>query len=82
MPRRSAPAQLSEVLARLVTELPEFAGNIVYAGATLPSPEDLPATADLIAAHQSELARASASRWITPGHRRWRATRRRGCPGV
>ncbi|SFB14949.1 Part of AAA domain-containing protein [Poseidonocella pacifica] len=55
-PDRQPPAQLDAVLVRLKSNLPELAADIVYAGATLPDPSELPGTADLIAAHKAELA--------------------------
>lgn len=55
-PAKSPPAQLDDTLARLRSDLPDLAGDIVYAGADLPTPDDLPGTADLIAAHDAETA--------------------------
>lgn len=56
-PSKAPPAQLDDTLTRLQSDLPDLAGDIVYAGADLPAPEDLPGTADLIAAHDTERAR-------------------------
>lgn len=55
-PEKSAAAQLDEPLLRLKESLPSLSADIVYADAELPSPDDLPATAALVAAHESELA--------------------------
>lgn len=55
-PAKLPPAQLDDVVARLRTALPALAADIVYADAELPKPDDLPSTADLIAAHEAELA--------------------------
>ncbi len=55
-PRREAPAQIDEILERLLASLPTLGADLVYAGSTLPAPEDLPSTAELIAAHETEKA--------------------------
>ncbi|WP_306751533.1 AAA domain-containing protein [Paracoccus actinidiae] len=55
-PKNAPPAQLADVILRLRKALPELAADIVYAGASLPAPSDLPTTPDLIEAHQKELA--------------------------
>lgn len=55
-PKEAPPAQLSGLLDYLKTALPELAGDIIYAGADIPEPDELPSTADLIAAHEAELA--------------------------
>jgi hypothetical protein len=48
-------AQLSEVIDRLKIIFPSLAADIVYAGAVLPAPSELPSTTELIAAHTAEL---------------------------
>lgn len=55
-PEKLAAAQLDDPLRRLKESLPDLAADIGYAGVELPSPEALPTTAALIAAHESELA--------------------------
>jgi transcription elongation GreA/GreB family factor/very-short-patch-repair endonuclease len=55
-PKDLPPSQLADLLHYLRQALPELAGDIIYAGADLPRPDELPATADLIAAHDVELA--------------------------
>lgn len=54
-PSSLSPAQLSDVMDRLKTTLPSLAADIVYAGETLPAADDLPGSAELIAAHTAEL---------------------------
>lgn len=54
-PTSQPSAQLSDVIDRLKVALPSLAADIVYAGAVLPEPSDLPSTTDLIAAHTAEL---------------------------
>ncbi len=53
-PENAPPAQIDAVLARLKGELPAYAADIIYAGADLPKPGDLPTTAEIIAAHEAE----------------------------
>lgn len=53
-PEKLPPAQIDEVLERLKTALPDLAADILYAGATLPGPDDLPTTSELLSAHGSE----------------------------
>ncbi|MEM0935218.1 MAG: AAA domain-containing protein [Pseudomonadota bacterium] len=55
-PGKAPPAQLDELLDRLRTTMPALTADIVYAGANLPKPDDLPTTAEIIAAHETELA--------------------------
>jgi len=55
-PRKAPPAQLEDLLGRLLTRMPALAADIVYAGADLPEPDDLPTTAEIIAAHETERA--------------------------
>ena len=55
-PSKPPPAQLDETLGRLATALPALAADIAYAGADLPAADDLPGTAELVAAHDAELA--------------------------
>ena len=55
-PVKSPPAQLSDLIERLKVTLPALAADIVYAGARLPSPDDLPATAALVEAHETDIA--------------------------
>ncbi|MCR9069891.1 MAG: AAA domain-containing protein [Rhodobacteraceae bacterium] len=55
-PTGPAPAQMDEILKRLRQDCPRLAPDMVYAGVTLPDPEDLPTTAELIAAHETEIA--------------------------
>jgi len=56
-PSKPPPAQLEEAIVRLGQRLPTLAPDIAYGEATLPDPEDIPSTADLIAAHDQERAR-------------------------
>ncbi len=55
-PSKQPPSQLDDILGRLRETLPELAPDIVYAGARLPKAEDLPSTADIVAAHKAELS--------------------------
>jgi len=65
-PTGSAPAQLNEILDRLRQDCLRLAPDMVYAGVPLPDPEDLPTTADLIAAHEAEIS-WSARDVVDPG---------------
>ena len=55
-PSKQPPAQLDEVLQRLIETLPELAPDIIYAGARLPAQEALPSTAGIVEAHVKDLA--------------------------
>lgn len=55
-PTKRPPAQLDDTLARLRETLPKLAPDIVYAGANLPENDSLPTTADIVSAHQTDLA--------------------------
>ncbi|MDF3384512.1 MULTISPECIES: AAA domain-containing protein [unclassified Sulfitobacter] len=55
-PSKQPPSQLDDILGRLKGTLPELAPDIVYAGAKLPKADDLPSTANIVAAHKAELA--------------------------
>ncbi|WP_027245830.1 AAA domain-containing protein [Leisingera daeponensis] len=55
-PAKTPPAQLEDLLDRLRTAMPALAADIVYAGAGLPEPDDLPTTAEIIAAHETKRA--------------------------
>ncbi|MDF1710472.1 MAG: AAA domain-containing protein [Paracoccaceae bacterium] len=57
-PKDAPAAQLADVLARLKRSLRDHAADMVYAGAELPDPMELPSTADLITAHEAELTHA------------------------
>ncbi|MFN3146963.1 MAG: AAA domain-containing protein [Paracoccaceae bacterium] len=55
-PSKAPPAQLEDLLDRLRSSMPALAADIVYAGAGLPEPDDLPTTAEIIAAQEKERA--------------------------
>lgn len=55
-PIAAPPAQLGDLLCRLKRSLRDHAADMEYAGATLPEPHVLPSTAELIFAHEAELA--------------------------
>ncbi|WP_372893484.1 AAA domain-containing protein [Rhodosalinus sp.] len=55
-PGKAPPTQLEDLLDRLRATMPALATDIVYAGANLPEPDDLPTTAEIIAAHETERA--------------------------
>ncbi|NLC22201.1 MAG: AAA family ATPase, partial [Halomonadaceae bacterium] len=54
-PASQPPVQLRETLLRLRNELPSLAPDIIYAGAYIPSVEEIPSTQLLIDAHNAEL---------------------------
>ncbi|WP_280570236.1 AAA domain-containing protein [Chromohalobacter sp. 296-RDG] len=54
-PVNQPPPQLREALQRLCDELPSLAPDLVYAGAYIPSLEEMPSTQALIEAHDAEL---------------------------
>ena len=58
-PPRAPPAQLEEVIFRLRRDLPALAPDIAYGDKTLPHPETIPTTVELIAAHNQEMSRAA-----------------------
>jgi transcription elongation GreA/GreB family factor/very-short-patch-repair endonuclease len=59
-PSGPPPDDLDARLTRLRSSLPDLAPDMVYIGADLPAPEDIPDTKALIEAHERERARASA----------------------
>ena len=55
-PGKTPPAQLEDLLDRLRTTMPALAADIIYAGADIAKFDNLPTTAEIIAAHESERA--------------------------